>query len=379
MGRTPTSLRRHLSGLLAAVTLVVALVLYGDVFGATGVPASHRGLGTLAIEGGQVLTAQVGSDSSAEATTADLVTTIAAEVNPAVVTVKNLQEIPAPFGGPNEPQAVGIGSGFILDTAGHVVTNSHVIEGAEALSVQFSDGTTVDATLIGRDAFQDVAVLQIDMGDTAEVPGVVTLGESNTVEFGDTVVAIGTALGEYPNTVTTGSVEIVDRALDTGNGYELANLIQHDAELWPGNSGGPLIDLGGEVIGMNVAGSNASGRSATGSQMGFAIDMDAVLDITEQLIANGEVARPFLGIESALAASGQRVTVVVDGGPAAEAGIEVADVITAVDGQKVDTAHPLLNVLFEHDPGETVTLTVERDGEQQTLDVVLDERPVETP
>ncbi len=379
MGRTPTSLRRHLSGLLAAVTLVVALVLYGDVFGATGVPASHRGLGTLAIEGGQVLTAQVGSDSSAEATTADLVTTIAAEVNPAVVTVKNLQEIPAPFGGPNEPQAVGIGSDFILDTAGHVVTNSHVIEGAEALSVQFSDGTTVDATLIGRDAFQDVAVLQIDMGDTAEVPGVVTLGESNTVEFGDTVVAIGTALGEYPNTVTTGSVEIVDRALDTGNGYELANLIQHDAELWPGNSGGPLIDLGGEVIGMNVAGSNASGRSATGSQMGFAIDMDAVLDITEQLIANGEVARPFLGIESALAASGQRVTVVVDGGPAAEAGIEVADVITAVDGQKVDTAHPLLNVLFEHDPGETVTLTVERDGEQQTLDVVLDERPVETP
>lgn len=379
MGRTPTSLRRHLSGLLAAVTLVVALVLYGDVFGATGVPASHRGLGTLAIEGGQVLTAQVGSDSSAEATTADLVTTIAAEVNPAVVTVKNLQEIPAPFGGPNEPQAVGIGSDFILDTAGHVVTNSHVIEGAEALSVQFSDGTTVDATLIGRDAFQDVAVLQIDMGDTAEVPGVVTLGESNTVEFGDTVVAIGTALGEYPNTVTTGSVEIVDRALDTGNGYELANLIQHDAELWPGNSGGPLIDLGGEVIGMNVAGSNASGRGATGSQMGFAIDMDAVLDITEQLIANGEVARPFLGIESALAASGQRVTVVVDGGPAAEAGIEVADVITAVDGQKVDTAHPLLNVLFEHDPGETVTLTVERDGEQQTLDVVLDERPVETP
>ncbi len=379
MGRTPTSLRRHLSGLLAAVTLVVALVLYGDVFGATGVPASHRGLGTLAIEGGQVLTAQVGSDSSAEATTADLVTTIAAEVNPAVVTVKNLQEIPAPFGGPNEPQAVGIGSDFILDTAGHVVTNSHVIEGAEALSVQFSDGTTVDATLIGRDAFQDVAVLQIDMGDTAEVPGVVTLGESDTVEFGDTVVAIGTALGEYPNTVTTGSVEIVDRALDTGNGYELANLIQHDAELWPGNSGGPLINLEGEVIGMNVAGSNASGRGATGSQMGFAIDMDAVLDITEQLIVNGEVARPFLGIESALAASGQRVTVVVDGGPAAEAGIEVADVITAVDGQKVDTAHPLLNVLFEHDPGETVTLTVERDGEQQTLDVVLDERPVETP
>ncbi len=379
MGRTPTSLRRHLSGLVAAVTLVVALVLYAVVFGATGLPASHGGLGTLAIEGGQVLTAQVGSDSSAEAANADLVTTIAAEVNPAVVTVKNLQEIPAPFGGSSEPQVVGIGSGFILDTAGHVVTNNHVIEGAEALSVQFSDGTTVDATLIGRDAFQDVAVLQIDMGDTAEVPGVVTLGESDTVEFGDTVVAIGTALGEYPNTVTTGSVEIIDRALDTGNGYELANLIQHDAELWPGNSGGPLINLEGKVIGMNVAGSNASGRGATGSQMGFAIDMDAVLDITEQLIVNGEVARPFLGIESALAASGQRVTVVVDGGPAAEAGIEVADVITAVDGQKVDTAHPLLNVLFEHDPGETVTLTVERDGEQQTLDVVLDERPVETP
>ncbi|MDP9357719.1 MAG: S1C family serine protease [Chloroflexota bacterium] len=379
MGRTPTSLRRHLSGLVAAVTLVVALVLYAVVFGATGLPASHGGLGTLAIEGGQVLTAQVGSDSSAEAANADLVTTIAAEVNPAVVTVKNLQEIPAPFGGSSEPQVVGIGSGFILDTAGHVVTNNHVIEGAEALSVQFSDGTTVDATLIGRDAFQDVAVLQIDMGDTAEVPGVVTLGESDTVEFGDTVVAIGTALGEYPNTVTTGSVEIIDRALDTGNGYELANLIQHDAELWPGNSGGPLINLEGKVIGMNVAGSNASGRGATGSQMGFAIDMDAVLDITEQLIVNGEVTRPFLGIESALAASGQRVTVVVDGGPAAEAGIEVADVITAVDGQKVETAHPLLNVLFEHDPGETVTLTVERDGEQQTLDVVLDERPVETP
>ncbi|MDP9369212.1 MAG: S1C family serine protease [Chloroflexota bacterium] len=273
----------------------------------------------------------------------------------------------------------GVGSGFILDTEGHVVTNNHVVAGADALSVQFLDGTEVDATLVGRDQFQDVAVLQLDLSSTTVVPGVVTLGMSDEIEFGDTVVAIGTALGAYPNTVTTGIVEAVDRELDTGYGYELAHLIQHDAELWPGNSGGPLLNLDGEVIGMNMAGSTTSGQGAVGEQIGFAIDIDAVMEIATELIEDGEVARPFLGIESAPARSGHRVADLVAGGPAEEAGIEVADVITAVEGHEVDRNHPLLNLLFEHDPGDTITLTVERDGEQQQVDVILDERPAETP
>lgn len=258
------------------------------------------------------------------------------------------------------------------------MTNSHVVAGADALSVQFSDSTEVDATLVGLDAFQHVAVLQIDLGASTGVPGIVTLGMSDEIQFGDTVVAIGTALGTYPNTVTTGSIEAVG-ALDTGYGYELADLIQHDAELWPGNSGGPLMNLDGEVIGTNVAGSNTYGQSASGSEIGFAIDIDAVMDLARQLIADGEVARPFLGIESAPGAAGQRVANLVAGGPAEQAGIEVADVITAVDGHEVDRSSPLLNLLFEHDPGETITVTVERDGEPQQVDVVLNERPVETP
>ncbi len=232
--------------------------------------------------------------------------------------------------------------------------------------------------MVGPDAFQHVAVLQIDLGATTGVPGIVTLGMSDEIQFGDTVVMIGTALGTYPNTVTTLSIEAVG-ALDSGYGYELADLIQHDAELWPGNSGGPLTKLDGEVIGMNVAGSTTYGPSANGSEIGFAIDIDAVMDMARQLIADGEVARPFLGIESAPGASGQRVANLVAGGPAEEAGIEIADVITAFDGHEVDRNSALLNLLFEHAPGETVTLTVERDGKPQQVDVVLGERPVEMP
>ncbi len=375
---------RRLSSVVCGVVLIAALVLGIHLSATTALMKSREKLATWAVEGGHALVAQVapadaGSASTTETPDGETVTTLAAQANAAVVTVTNVQEIASPFGGFAEPQAAGVGSGFILDTAGHVVTNSHVIAGADALSVQFSDGTEVDATLVGRDAFQDVAVLQIDLGATTGVPGVVTLGLSDEIQFGDTVVAIGTALGTYPNTVTMGSIEAVAGALDTGYGYELANLIQHDAQLWPGNSGGPLMNLDGEVIGMNVAGSTTYGPSANGSEISFAIAIDAVMDMATQLIANGEVARPFLGIESAPSASGQRVADLVAGGPAEEAGIEVADVITAVDGHEVDRNSPLLNLLFEHDSGETITLTIERDGEPQQVDVVLEERPVETP
>lgn len=375
---------RRVAGFVSALALIAALMLGAHLSGAAGVRESRDQLVTWVVEGGHALAVQaapalVGSADAGEIPDGQAVATLAAQANAAVVTVTNLQEIASPFSGSNEPQQVGVGSGFILDTEGHVVTNNHVVTGADAVSVQFSDGTEVDATLVGRDQFQDVAVLQLDLSSTTVVPGVVTLGMSDEIEFGDTVVAIGTALGAYPNTVTTGIVEAVDRALDTGRGYELAHLIQHDAELWPGNSGGPLLNLDGEVIGMNVAGSTTSGQGTAGEQVGFAIDINAVMEIATELIEDGEVARPFLGIESAPAGSGHRVADLVAGGPAEEAGIEVANVITAVEGHEVDSNHPLLNLLFEHDPGDTITLTVERDAEQQQVDVILDKRPAETP
>lgn len=308
---------------------------------------------------------------------------VVAKANPAVVTITNLAQIPAGRHGglsSDTPQPVGKGSGFILDTKGHIITNSHVVEGATELSVEFSDGTTATAKLIGRDSFQDVAVIQVDPSATVKLPGVSTLGSSASLRVGDPVVALGTPLGEFTNSATDGIVGGLDRSLDTGANYRLPNLIQHDAPISPGDSGGPLLDLNGNVIGMNVAKADTSmlmgGGQAEG--IGFAIAVDAVKDVANQLIAKGEVARPYLGVKSQVDDQGRAVIETTNDGPAVTAGLRQGDIITALDGQKVDDAHPLINLLFQHKPGNTISLTVNRGGTDQKIDVTLGTRPAES-
>ena len=321
---------------------------------------------------------------------------VAAKANNAVVTIYTYtsqaqqQSGDVPFGnqqpgnGDTQPgsdsqngteQELGAGSGWIYDSDGHVITNNHVVEGADTFVVQFADGTKADATLVGTDPFQDVAVLKL--ADGTKIPEVATVGDSSQMRAGDQVVAIGSPLGEFTNTVSEGIIGGLDRSLDTGAGYSLQNLIQHDAPISPGNSGGPLLNMQGQVIGMNVAKvdyQQANGASATG--LGFAIDGNTVKSIADQIIAtNGNMKYPYLGIAGQETQNGQEVVQVQDGSPAAQAGLQPGDIITAVDGTTLDADHLLQDQLFEHKVGDTVQLTIDRDGQTMTISVTLGERP----
>jgi 2-alkenal reductase len=321
---------------------------------------------------------------------------VAEQANPAVVTIYTFGSgqtatglvpmrpgsVPNQQTDPNEDQPLGAGSGWIYDEAGHVITNAHVVNNATSFKVRFQDGTEVDATLVGTDTFQDVAVLKLDLTEGQEVPGVATVGDSATMRAGDQVVALGTPLGEFANSVSEGIIGGLDRSLDTGAGYELGNLIQHDAPLSSGNSGGPLLNMHGEVIGMNVAAisnQNQLGASQSmSSGLGFAIDGNTVVNIAESIITNhADVVYPYLGIESQTAADGQVVVTVVPDSPAAEAGLQPGDVITAIDGTELSEDDPMINLLFSHQPGDTVTLTIQRNDEAQEISVTLGERPAD--
>lgn len=330
-----------------------------------------------------------GSASSAitapaqEQTTEDnAVADVAEQANPATVTVLNLQRQQMQFGQSSDDAVpVGSGSGYIIDANGHVVTNNHVVEGAASLQVVFMDGTTVDATLVGTDPYQDVAVLKLQLEDGQELPGILAFGDSSTVRTGDTVIAIGSPYGEYANTVTAGIINATNRSLDTGEGYLMPNLLQHDAEIYPGNSGGPLLNTDGEVIGMNVAKAvdPTVGYPSQETNIGFAIESNAIQEIVNQIIETGHMARPYLGIRTQQTMQGQGVLSVEAGGPAAEAGLEAGDLIVAIDDQEIDADHPFINALiFGHEPGDEITLTVERNGEPIDLNVTLGERPLET-
>ncbi len=303
-------------------------------------------------------------EAGAELSVAD----VAEQANPAVVTITVLS---GGFGAQAVP--VGAGSGFIIDAEGHVVTNNHVVAGAEELSVEFFDGTTTTATVVGRDPVQDVAVIQLDLADGEELPGTVAFGDSDAVRPGDRVVAIGSSLCELTNTVSDGTVCAVDREL-----FGTSNLIQHDAEICPGNSGGPLLNLQGEVVGVNVAGiGGTQGIDVAPARIGFAIASNAVEEIAAQLIANGEIPRPFLGITGEPIDGGQAVIEVSPGTPADEAGLQEGDVITAINGEAIEGRTSLLDLLLQYAPGDTVTLSVERDGTAQEIEIVLGERPLD--
>ncbi|MGI9254730.1 MAG: S1C family serine protease, partial [Thermomicrobiales bacterium] len=242
--------------------------------------------------------------NAAEMSVAD----VAEKVNPSVVTITNLMSgdgyitdngsggMPGIPGLPTDPSApmdpsaggmpsggtpMGIGTGFIIDDAGHVVTNAHVVDGSDKLTAMFEDGTSVDATLVGKDDLLDIAVVQLDLAGKP-VPAVACFGDSEAARPGEQVVAIGSALGEFTNTVTEGTINAKGRDLD---GYGMNSLIQHDANIWHGNSGGPLLNLKGEVIGVNAAGISSDQMGTAPADMGFAIDGNAALDVADQLIS----------------------------------------------------------------------------------------------
>lgn len=335
-----------------------------------------------------------GVSAQSQATNADIAS-VAAKANPGVVTILTMtevsqiqgpggfQQLPGqndlPGQGDDQLVPLGSGSGFIIDEEGHVVTNNHVVANGTAFEVQFYDGTIASATLVGADPFQDVAVLKLELEDGQSVPGVVSFGDSDAVQPGDQVIAIGTPFGEYDNTVTTGIINGVERGLDSGGGYSLPNLIQHDAAIYPGNSGGPLLNAEGEVIGINVAKAyNQQMGMMIGEGFNFAIESNAAREIVEEIIANGSYDRSYLGIRGQASLEGVYVVGVEAGGPADTAGLQEGDLITGVQGVDGDDPNEALDtILFEKRPGDTVTLEIIRNGEPMTVDVTLDKRPGE--
>ncbi|MCU0485771.1 MAG: trypsin-like peptidase domain-containing protein [Anaerolineales bacterium] len=273
------------------------------------------------------------------------------------------------------------GSGVFISVDGYILTNNHVIEDAQTITIILADGSEQAATLVGTDVYSDLAVLQV----AGEIPAAAVMGNSDALNQGETVIAIGSPLGEFMNTVTVGVVSATGRSIDTGLGYQIEGLIQTDAAINSGNSGGPLLNLAGEVIGINtlVVRDSSSGTVAEG--LGFAIPINTARAVAEQIIEKGYFSRPYVGINwqaitpriAAIyrlpADYGVYITAVAEGGPAEQAGLQPGDIITGVGETTLDATHAYINTLFEYSPGDMVTLTVIRGSEQIQVDVTLGE------
>jgi len=272
------------------------------------------------------------------------------------------------FGGQQTTQAEG--TGFVYDTKGDIVTNEHVVAGASSITVHFKDGTTAKATLVGSDASSDVAVIKVSVDSSKLHP--LAIGDSSTVQPGQAVVAIGSPFG-LPETMTSGIVSAIGRTITAPNNYSIAGAIQTDAPINHGNSGGPLLNTSGEVIGVNAQIESDSGGN---DGVGFALPINAVKSVANTLIAGGKVQHAYLGITVANASGGgAQVGSVVSGSPADTAGLKAGDVITALDGKAITSADDLTAQLTAHAPGDKVTLTVTRSGSTKSIDVTLGTRP----
>lgn len=292
---------------------------------------------------------------------------------------------------------ISSGSGFIVTADGLVVTNKHVVSDTTAqYEVILNDGTTLDAKVLALDSLNDIALVQITGEDErmGSLP-TLTFGDSDSMNVGDPVVAIGNALGEYSNTTTVGVVSATDRQIVAGGGSEgtesLVNLLQTDAAINPGNSGGPLLNLNGEVVGMNTA------IDTTASGIGFALPSNDIAPVVESYQKNGHIVTPYVGVRyvpvtpalvkhfkldvdhgAYVIGDVNSGPAVVAGSPAEKAGLKEADVILSVDGTDLDEGFNLQNAIATHQVGDVITLSVQRAGKTIELKVTLEEAPQET-
>jgi S1-C subfamily serine protease len=294
---------------------------------------------------------------------------------PAVVAIRTQVVAPTSAG---VQRGEGAGSGFVIDRDGTIVTNSHVVDGAQSISVELADGTELDAELVAQDPSRDLAVLSVAGGDLTALE----IGDSSGLGVGDPVVAIGNALGlDGDLTVTTGIVSAKDRDVQVSREVTLRDTIQTDAAINPGNSGGPLVDARGRVVGINSAG-------ARGAQsMGFAIPIDEAMPVIESL-ARGEVpSRPFLGVQTTDLTDAVRseagieredgalVMGVTEGSGAENAGIRTGDVIIGLDGHDIEDSADLGDAVTAVEPGEPVEIRIDRGGRTLTVTATVGARP----
>ena len=367
---TPASFARQLAMVTVAAVAVVLAWRAGPwiadaVFGPGGEPRAITARGELApIEQARI--------------------EIFGSVRNSVVSVQTARQVVNPWTRSTSEVPRGTGSGFVWDAKGHVVTNNHVIAGASSATVRLADGEAYDASLVGTSAAHDLAVLRI----TADRPEPIPIGESGSLQVGQSVLAVGNPFG-LDWTLTTGVVSALERTIPSQDGRPIRGLIQTDAAVNPGNSGGPLLDSAGRLIGVNTAIYSPSGASAG---IGFAVPVDTVNRVVPQVIARGDYAPPRIGIEldrrlNALIAErtgveGVAVLGVEPGSPADEAGLQglsrtgsgsvvPGDIILAVDGTRVRSIEELLGVLERHEAGDRVTLRLQRNGGERTVEVRL--------
>jgi S1-C subfamily serine protease len=295
-----------------------------------------------------------------------------------------------------QQQGTATGSGFVVDENGTILTNAHVVQGAESVAVSFEeDGDAIDAEVRGVDNDTDLAVLKIDPSEVENLRAI-PLGDSSQVEVGDPVVAIGNPLG-FQRTVTTGIVSALQRQIDAPSGFSISNVIQTDASINPGNSGGPLLDAQGRVIGINSQIATSGGQGSVG--IGFAVPVNTAKELLPELRAGEDIERAYLGVQMAAVneelqqeldlpvSEGALVTDAVEGGPADDAGLEGGgtdlsgelsadgDVIVAMDGVEVADPDDVAAAVADKKPGDKVRIEVYRGDEKRTVTVTLGERP----
>jgi putative serine protease PepD len=278
-----------------------------------------------------------------------------------------------------EGGASASGTGFVIDSNGTIVTNAHVVAGANQVQVRFEDnGEGVDAEVLGSDESSDVAVLRVDASKTQHIKPL-TLADSDTVKVGDLAVAIGYPLG-LDRTATAGIISGVGRAIKAPNGFSIDKVIQTDAPINPGNSGGPLLDGAGRVIGVNSQIATAGGGGGNVG-IGFAVPSNTVRQVVPRLRSGGSIRRAYLGISSVASTVGQGAVVdsVMGGGPAEQGGVLAGDIVRSVDGKPVGAPEDISAAIENHRPGDAIDIAVQRAGAQQTLRVTLGTRPENAP
>ena len=379
----PKERRRSGSGSIVGAALLAAVLASGGTVLALGAAGALDRPVTQAPTTGQASNAGAVQPVTIDESSATIA--VAAKVSPAVVRIRvtgatdsgNLNVIPE----------TGVGSGVIFDSNGWILTNGHVVEGGEKFDVDLKDGRKLAGTVYGTDSLTDLAIVKV------EATGLPTaaIGESDALRVGQLVIAIGSPLGTYSNSVTSGIVSAKGRSIVTDGNNQLTNLIQTDAAINPGNSGGPLLDAGGNVIGINTAiATNSNG-------IGFAIPIDIARPLMAQAIAGEALSRPYMGIRylsitrqladerklpvnvgalvGGVDQNGNPTSGIEPNTPAEKAGIKDGDIVVSVNGKVIDEEHPLDATLSQFKPGETVKVDILRDGQHVSIDVTLGTRP----
>lgn len=314
----------------------------------------------------------------------EVVADVAQKLSPSVVSIVTQSAVRTPFG---NSTTEGAGTGIIISKNGYVLTNKHVIpQGTDSVSVVLSDGTSYsNVQVVGRDSFNDIAFLKIN-GANNLTPAVI--GDSSKVQVGQKVIAIGNALGQYQTSVTSGIISAVGRPLTASDGQSqaehLENLLQTDAAINPGNSGGPLVNLNGKVIGINTA------IAEDAQSIGFAIPINDAKGLIKSVVEKNKLERAYLGVryvsitpaisaeldlsskKGAYISGGNGQAAVISGSPADKAGLREKDIITKINNTVIDQQHPLSSVAAQFSPGDTIDVTYQRDGQEQTTKVTLE-------